>query len=179
MSEGSSMDVTPTFDALRASARSGQLFPQWWCLSDPIEQEQARAYCQAYTPFWRHNTDGSTLTHQVVRFTLPQPRSQDISIASCNAIGKSLMDQLGQGWTAERTGIADKEKRIPYYLDMLSVELVILDGGDALAQQGKTEPRLRRREVLWLQNLFNHPAYQRPEPLSRILGTRSGLSIPV
>jgi hypothetical protein len=172
------MDVVQTFDALCASARSGQTFPRWWCLSDATEIAQVRAYCQAYAPFWRHNTNGSTLTRQVLGFTLPQPRSQDISIASCNAIGFSLLDQLGQGWTAQRTGIADKESRIPYYLDVMAVELVVIEG-DTLLQQGSSSPRLRRREVLWLQNLFHRPAYQRPEPLSRILGNRSGLSIPV
>jgi hypothetical protein len=35
------MDVVRTFDALRASARSGQTFPRWWCLDDRDQQEQA------------------------------------------------------------------------------------------------------------------------------------------
>lgn len=173
------MDIAQTFDALRASARSGQVFPGWLCLSDETELAQARAYCQAYAPFWRHNTDGSTLTRQVVRFVLPQPRSQHVTEASCNAIGFALLDQLGLGWTAKRTGIADKQTRLPYYCDMMACELVVLDGVDTLLQPGTTEPRLRQREVLWLQNLFNCPSYQRPEPLSRILGNKSGLSIPL
>lgn len=173
------MDVARTFDALRASARSGQTFPRWWCLDDKDQQEQAHAYSMKYTPFWRHNTDGSTLTRQVVCFSLPQPKSQSVTEASCNALGFALLDQLGQGWTAKRTGIADKERRLPYYFDMMAVELVVLDGADTLLQPGGSSPRLRRREVLWLQNLFHRPAYERPEPLSRILGNRSGLSIPV
>lgn len=53
------MDVAQTCDALRASARSGETFP-WWCLSD--DAELVRAY-------YRHNTDGSTMTRQVVYFT--------------------------------------------------------------------------------------------------------------
>jgi hypothetical protein len=175
------MEVAQTFDALRASARSGQTFPRWWCLSDPTEQEQARAYCQAYQPYYRHNTDGSTLTRQVLCFTLPQPGSQVASVASCNSIGFALLNLLGLGWTAKRTGIADKENRLPYYFDIMAVELVVLDGVEALLQQGTTEPRLRRREVLWLQNLFHRPSYQRPEStgMTRVLGNKQGLSIPV
>ena len=171
-------DIASTFDALRGAARSGQTFPRWWCLAD--SEEQARAYCQAYTPFWRHTTDGSTLTHQVVKFTLPHPKSPRVTEASCNALGLALLEQLGVGWTAKRPGIADKEKRIPYYLDvMAAVELVVLDRGEALLHEGTDEPRLRLREVLWLQQLFHRPAYERPEPLSRTLGTRSGFHIPV
>jgi len=173
------MDIVRTFDALRASARSGQTFPRWWCLDDRDQQEQACAYCMNYAPFWRHNTDGSTLTRQVVGFTLPQPKSPKVTEASVNAIGFGFLDQLGQGWTAKRTGIGDKERRLPYYMDMMAVELIVLDGAECLLHQATTEPRLRRREVLWLQNLFHRPTYQRPEPLSRILGSRVGLSIPV
>ena len=173
------MDEAQTLDALRASVRLGQTFPRWWCLDDRDQQEQARAYYTNYTPFWRHNTDGSTLTRQVVGFTLPQPTNQQVTEASCNAIGKSFLDQLGLGWSARRTGIADKEERLPFYLDMMAVELVVLDGGETFLQPGSASPRLRRREVLWLQNLFHKPAYQRPEPLSRILGNKQGLSIPV
>ena len=173
------MDSIKTFDALRATARSGETFPRWWCLSDDAEQEQARAYCRQYEPYFRHNTDGATLTLQVVGFTLPHPRSQAVTEASCNAIGFSLLDQLGQGWTAKRTGIADKEHRLPYYVDMMAMELVVLDGVEALLQQGAPSPRLRRREVLWLQGLFHRPSYQRPEPLARILGNKEGLSVPV
>jgi hypothetical protein len=144
------MDVAQLFDALRASARHSQAFPQWRCLSDLAELAQARSYCQAYTPFYRHDTWGTSLTRQVVCFTLQEPKSQQVTEASCNAIGKSLLDQLGFGWTAERTGIADKEQRISYYCDMMAVELVVLNGGNALLHLGTREPRLRRREVLWL-----------------------------
>jgi hypothetical protein len=175
------MDVARTFDALCASARSGQVIPCWWCLSDATELAQARAYCQTYQPFWRHDTWGSALTRQVVRFTLPQPSNQHVTEASCNAIGFALLAQMGLGWTGKRTGIGDKEERLPYYFDIMSIELVVLDGADAFLQQGTTEPRLRRREVLWLQNLFNRPAYVRPEStgITRILGNKQGLSIPV
>src|SRR5437899_1488561 len=169
--EQAHMDVAQTFDALRASARSGQVIPLWWCLSDATELAQARAYCQAYTPFWRHDTWGSALTRQVVRFTLPQPRSQQETEASSNAIGFALLDQLGLGWTGKRTGVGDKEERLPYYFDIMSIELVVIEGAEALLHLGKTEPRLRRREVLWLQHLFNRPTYERPEStgITRVL----------
>lgn len=176
------MDVARTFDALRASARSDQEFPRWWCLSDSTEQEQARAYCQAYIPYYRGYTGGSMLTRQVISFTLPPPRSPNGTEASCNALGFALMDQLGQGWSAKHTGISDKERRLPYYFDMMSLELVVLDGVEtALLQQGKTGPRLRRRDVLWLHQLFCRPSYERPAStgMTRALGNKQGLRIPV
>ena len=85
------------------------------------------------------------------------------------------------GWTAKRAGTADKENRLPYYFDLLAVELVVLDGMNELLQQGKTGAHLRQREALWLQHLFNRPSYQRPEStgITRVLGNKSRLSIPV
>lgn len=175
------MDVPAIMDSLRASARNGQTFSQWLVLTDPGEYQQVYAYHKAYTPFERYNTWGSMPTRQVISATIPESNNRTVSEASCNALGAAILDEISVRWTGKRTGITDKEFRLPFLLDMWAVELIILDSVNNLTQSGQRGTHLRKREVEWLHALFNRPSYVRPERtgISGILGTKEGLSIPV
>lgn len=104
------MEIARTFDALLASARAGHAFATWWCLADPTDQEVARAYFRAYLPFYRGNTEGEYSDTSSRLLHAPRPNSPKATEVSCNAIGKALLDHLGLGWTAQRTGWSGTEE---------------------------------------------------------------------